>query len=58
MIQPGTTLRNKKTGEIVDVTKIKLPRIYVTNWEIEEYGYIADWWYILESELENNYEQL
>lgn len=57
MIQPGTTLRNKKTGEIVDVTKIELPRIYVTNWEIEEYGYITDW-YILESELENNYEQL
>lgn len=57
MIQPGTTLRNKKTGEIVDVTKIELPRIYVTTWEIEEYGYIADW-YILDSELENNYEQL
>lgn len=49
------TLKNKKTGEVLDVVKVEKNRVYVNSQELSDYGYISDW-YIPEQEIKENYE--
>lgn len=38
------TLRNKKTEEVLDIVKIEDNKVYVNSQELDNCGYISDWY--------------